>query len=152
MFDIAIADTRSGKMTFGEPLDVNNYARLSFWPQHKGQWPLLYAAVSDVLIAPYTSMKCERVNSAAGIITSRLRACMTPAMLERFVLGQQWLKEILASGGLQAPTSGTDDILDWADSVTVAADEADSERDLDAEPVEAPAVGGAGAGAAAFDP
>ena len=66
-----------------------------------------------MLCTAWTPMSMERENSAAGIICSRLRASIQPAMLFRMVLGRHWLKEIAS---LHAPKDMLD-LMEWAEDV-----------------------------------
>lgn len=81
---------------FGDPLAaVGKQARYSYFPAHKKEWPLLYAITVSITSITWTAAKQERVNSAAGIITSRLRASMRPSMVRSLVLCQQWIKDAM---------------------------------------------------------
>lgn len=119
------ADAKTGKLTFGDPLAATGaLTRYSYWPSREQQLYLLAVPASIVVTLPWTNMRLERANSASGIIAARLRAAMTPQMLESFLLGQQLLKQLVPD--LSAPT----DILDlqqWAEKMAVGTDEDNGE-------------------------
>ncbi len=113
---------------YGRPEAKSNVLRYSFWPSRKGQWNLLYLPAATVLCTQWTPMNIERVNSAAGIICSRLRASMTPKTLRDLVLGRSWLKDMLSD--VKAPK----DLLNlqqWAEGATVDPEECHKEEAAD---------------------
>ena len=55
--------------------------------------PFLFLVAQCVLSAPATSMKVERVNSAAAIIESNRRRSQTPEPFQSYVPGQQYMRQ-----------------------------------------------------------
>lgn len=102
--------------TYGCPLALpSKLERLAFWPQRRTRLPVLYFPAAVAVCTPFTPMKCERVNSAAGIIMSRLRSCMRPETLSSLVLAREWLKA--AKIEAVAPSSeDTDDLSAWGET------------------------------------
>ena len=61
----------------------------------KDKFPILFAIARSVLPMAATSLKIERVNSAAAIIDTKLRRSMLPETLSGYVLARQYKKEFL---------------------------------------------------------
>ena len=61
----------------------------------KDKFPILFAIARSVLAMAATSLKIERVNSAAAIIDTKLRRSMLPETLSGYVLAGQYKKEFL---------------------------------------------------------
>ena len=88
--------------------------RLSFWPAHKADLPLLSLCMPYFFVLAWTAMKIERGNSVGGIITQRLRRSQKPTTIENFIIGNKLLKELLAeaeksSGLLDLDELGAED-------------------------------------------
>ena len=85
-----------GWATYGDPLAATvNQARYSFWTDHQAEMPLLFFLATVVLGAQATSMEVERMHSLAGRITSRFRACMSPAKTEQLTLANMFLRKMV---------------------------------------------------------
>jgi hypothetical protein len=120
----AAASGKAVSYHYGDPLEEDNFKRICFWPRHRPQLFLLYFPASTTVVTPAGVVKSERVNSAAGIINARFRACQKTETLSTLVLVKEWMTELTSR--VDAPR-GLVDLYAWR--VVVGAD-GDDEGDL----------------------
>ena len=92
LFDRIVACETPRGPNYGSPF-ARTPARYTFWadPAACGSMPLLCFAARMVLVSQGSAMSNERLHSAIGMLTRKLRAKTTPDNAEMFTLARHWL-------------------------------------------------------------
>ena len=67
---------------------------ITWWKEHKGQFPCLFQAVKALLSTPATSVPSERIFSEAGYIARARRSRIIPQNLNKFIFIKKKLKYV----------------------------------------------------------
>ena len=115
LFDRIVACETPHGPDYGSPF-AKSAARYAFWaaPAACGAMPLLGFAARMVLVSQGSAMSNERLHSAIGMLTRKLRAKTTPDNAEMFTLARHWLLRDLAAT-LEALDIGELDAMEAAD-------------------------------------
>ena len=115
LFDRIVACETPRGPNYGSPF-ARTPARYTFWadPAACGSMPLLCFAARMVLVSQGSAMSNERLHSAIGMLTRKLRAKTTPENAEMFTLARHWLLRD-AAAKLEALDVGELDAMEAAD-------------------------------------
>jgi hypothetical protein len=83
-------ELKSYRLAKCEPMTVNP---LDYWRKNAGQFPHLAKQAEKLLSIPATSVPCERLFSAAGILVSKRRAALRPDHIQQMLCLQSWIDQ-----------------------------------------------------------